>query len=96
MTVKRRTSKRREGITDSERAWLIGDRANAGFIQFTGDDRLAALWREHGDADRFSWEPDMAHPVARTAKARQPVAANAAPEKRTGKAANARPQPVTR
>jgi hypothetical protein len=56
MGVKRRKSKRKEAITDAERAWLVGDRENAGFTSFAKpghDDYQARLWREHGDHVRL-------------------------------------------
>jgi hypothetical protein len=65
MGAKRRTSKRKAPITDAEAAWLIGDQANDGFTEFGkpgDDDYEARLWRDHGDAARFSWVPGMSRP----------------------------------
>jgi hypothetical protein len=59
------TGKRKEPITDAERAWLIGDRANDGFTSFPffgDDDYLPNLWRDHGDHVRFSWKAGMSRP----------------------------------
>jgi hypothetical protein len=65
MGVKRRRSKRKEPITDAERAWLVGDRANESFTGFPkpGDpDYQARLWRDHGDHKRFQWQTGWPRP----------------------------------
>jgi len=69
MAPKRRKSKRKEPISDNERAWLIGDK-NDGFVSFPkpGDNEYQArLWRDHGDHVRFTWKPGMWRPEMKEA-----------------------------
>jgi hypothetical protein len=63
-----RKSKRKEPISDAEKAWLVGDQENAGFTLFRGDENyLGNLWRDHGDHERFTWTPGMLRPEMKEA-----------------------------
>ena len=64
MPRKRRTNKKRTGLTDDEAAWLRGDR-DSGFVEFKPDDELHALWMANGDRDSMRWVPGMSRPDAK-------------------------------
>ena|SRR5258708_4862402 len=61
MPVKRRTNKKRDGISEHEAAWLQGDH-DCGFVQFKHPDDLQALWDRAGDSETMFWEPPMSYP----------------------------------
>jgi hypothetical protein len=63
MGVKRRKSKRKAPLSDTEAAWLVGDGERAGFTEFLADDYLQHLWDEHGEPG-FTWRVGMRWPVA--------------------------------
>jgi hypothetical protein len=59
---KRRTSKHRGSLNMYEEAWLEGNRANGGFVQFKPDEELQDLWDRCGDHESFYWESGMSYP----------------------------------
>jgi hypothetical protein len=61
MPVKRRTNKRHAALTETEAAWLRGER-ESGFVEFKRPEELQKLWDSHGDHDELYWNPGMSWP----------------------------------
>jgi hypothetical protein len=63
MPVRKRIDKRRAEITDEHEAWLRGDDKAAGFVKYSPQEELAALWE--ANSERIVAEHVADHPGSR-------------------------------
>jgi hypothetical protein len=63
MPVRRRNDKRRAEVTEEHEAWLHGDDKASGFVKYSPDDELVALWETH--AERIIAEHVTIYPGSR-------------------------------
>jgi hypothetical protein len=63
MPVKRRTTKRREELSECAQKWLRGE--PSGFFEFKDADELAVLWAEYGDPKVAEWDDEAKKPRAK-------------------------------
>jgi hypothetical protein len=66
MPVKRRSTKRREELSDCAQRWLRGE--PSGFFEFKDADELGALWAEYGDPKVAVWDEGARKPRGRDRK----------------------------